>query len=294
MRPSPRPAPLLTLVLACSCAPDLGQDAGPNPQDAGAPVCEPANARPPPAPGFEIRLDTRFDTYGWVTPERRAVINAAADAWGRLLADEFEDVPAGTRIQVRDPEAPDEPAVDVTLDDAIDDIVIFVAAAAFDGRGGVTAESFPTGAADTGDATLDARLLERFDGATFQPWTAWISFDVAERWFEDPTLACDDDLPADHFDLYSTALHEIGHVLGFGSAPAFTALVDGGAFTGARARAVHGGPVPLADDEAHFPDDLRVDGERALMDLSDPEGARFAPTELDLAVLEDLGYTRSP
>jgi hypothetical protein len=258
-------------------------DAGPTPgQDAGP--LGPVRLR--------IEIDTRFDTYGWVTDERRAVIEQAAAAWGRLLDDDFPTVPAGSRLLVRDPESPEAPGVPLTLDGPIDDIVVFVAAAAFDGRGGVSASSFPTATLDTGDVELDAALTERYDGEHFQPWTGWISFDVAERWFADETPAFDDDLPGDHFDLYSTALHELGHVLGFGSSAAFVDLVDNaGAFAGPSATRIFGDAVPLANDAAHFPDDLRFEGERPLMDVSDPEGARFTPTALDLAVPEDLGYT---
>jgi len=288
---------LLPLAAPLACAPPSGRpDGGPANTDSGAPQLEPEPDAGPPAPvHLQIRIDTRYDTYGWVTPERRAVLEEAAAIWGRLLTDDFPAVPAGTPILLRHPEAPGAPAMEAILESPADDITIFVAAAAFDGRGGAAAASFPTATFDVDDATLSDELAARWDGSPFRPWTGWISFDVAERWYTDPTPRTDVNLPPDELDLLSTAIHEIGHILGFGSAPAFHTLVDDdGRFAGEQAVALFGGPVPLTNDASHFPDGLVSDDGRALMDLSDPEGQRFFPTALDLAVLADLGYTLAP
>lgn len=276
-------------LVALLCLPLLAACPSPPTGDGGAAL---EDAGPPPPPvQLEIRVDYRFDTLGFFQDDaRRRVMEEAAATWGRLLADDFEAVPAGTPLSVRDPEDPAQDAQTLALDEDIDDVVVFVGAAVLDGYGGATARSFPSATLDVDDADLAATLAERYDGADFEPWTGWITFDVSERWFTDETLAGDGDLPADHTDLYTNALHEMGHVLGVGTAPAFRALTDGGAFTGASATAVYGGPVPLAADDVHFTNDVVVDGERVLMDLSDPLGERFVPTRLDLAVLEDLGY----
>jgi hypothetical protein len=80
-------------------------------------------------------------------------------------------------------------------------------------------------------------------------------------------------------------------VLGFGSSAAFEALVQDGAFVGARAVEVHGGPVPLAPDGVHFESNTMSNGKVPSMEYGTAPGQRKRPTELDLAVLEDLGYT---
>jgi hypothetical protein len=89
----------------------------------------------------------------------------------------------------------------------------------------------------------------------------------------------------------STAIHEIGHMLGIGSAAAWDELVDGTNFIGERTMEVFGGPVPLATDLSHFADETMIDGETPSMELGTEPGQRKYPTRLDLAVLEDLGYT---
>ena len=84
-----------------------------------------------------------------------------------------------------------------------------------------------------------------------------------------------------------TMVHEIGHVLGLGTAPGYLALVreacgpgGGWFFTGAHAVAAYGGPVPLEDGHtAPCPSALTY-----------RECAGEAPSELDWAMLRDLGY----
>jgi hypothetical protein len=260
--------------------------------DSGAP--EAPDAGPLPPTYLQIRFDYRFDSYEWLTDEHKAVLEEAAAVWGRVLHDDFAPVPAGTELLTRDPENPDQPAVRAVMEEPIDDIVIFVGSAFVDGQGGTAALSFPTATLDVTGTDLAAELATRYDDADFEPWTGWISFDIGERWFVDPSPRTGGDLPADRLDFLSTATHEIGHVLGFGSAPAFRALMDGDDFVGAAAQEEHGGPVPLVDNGNHFPDSTLVAGERTLMDVSDPVGERFAPSALDLAVLEDIGYEVAP
>ena len=82
-----------------------------------------------------------------------------------------------------------------------------------------------------------------------------------------------------------TITHEIGHVLGLGTAPGYHALVQEGPegrsfFAGPHAVAVHGGPVPLEHEHtAPCP---------SAMSYRDCAGE--APAELDWAMMRDLGY----
>ena len=81
-----------------------------------------------------------------------------------------------------------------------------------------------------------------------------------------------------------TMVHEIGHVLGLGTAPGYHALVredpGGDVFTGRYAVAAYGGPVPL--EHAHTAPCPSVMSYRSC--------AGEAPSELDFAMLKDLGY----
>ncbi|MEZ4368159.1 MAG: hypothetical protein R2939_18045 [Kofleriaceae bacterium] len=274
---------LLTAATACAgCGADDADlvDGGPGQADGAA------------QGGLSIALDYRFDDAAFFTPAARTTLAAAAAAWGATFTDDFFEIPAGTSVRTRDPEAPTADGMAFDLDVAIDDLLVFVGCSHIDGPSGVTATSNHSAAlGSVVDGALRAQLQARYQGADFEPWTAWISFDCDEAWFFDQTLEDASDIPGDQTDFWSTAMHELAHTLGFGTADAFAALVDGTpAFTGAHAVAAHGGPVPLTAAGTHFASGLSSDGREPLMDSSRPGGERFPPTTLDRAALADLGY----
>ena len=133
-----------------------------------------------------------------------------------------------------------------------------------------------------------------FPATGFAPWGGSISFDRDAPWhFEER-----EDVPADRIDFLSIAIHELGHVLGIGTAESWGTLTPGEAFIGAEASAAAGGPVPLADDLAHWPDGtmshLRNVAATAAFTRRIMLGERRELTELDLSALADIGWTRSP
>lgn len=267
---------------------DGGADGAPAPEgDAGSAV----DARVPSgAVRFKIQLDYRYDTAGFFDdPSRKGALEGAARIWGRLLSDTYPNVPKGTFIKVRDPQKPTEPALPLNIDYEIDDLLVFVGSAEL--PSGTTGSSSPTaGLSGISDPTLAAALQQRFDGPVFQPWTGWITFDASTAFHFDPDPELGAPVPAGKVDFVSVALHELGHVLGFGTANAFKNQVVGGAFAGPKTKALFGGPLPLTPDQAHVPNTTMSGGTRALMDQSDATGTRYLPTPLDQAVLEDLGH----
>jgi hypothetical protein len=281
----------LSLALAgCSGGEDL--DSSP---DAAVPVVD-APASEPDAPvtpvrGISIAFDYRFDNAGFFTAPRRLALEAAAQHWEDLIVDDFPPIPLGTDIRTRDPETPTQAAMAFPSDVAIDDVLIFVGCAANDGPGGTLATSNHSAAINSVvDATLREQLRTRYEGMDFQPWTGWISFDCAEDWFFDPTPATVTDLPAGRPDFLSTANHEVGHVMGFGTAMAYFGRVSNATFTGPRAIAAHGGPIPLIANGTHFASGLSSGGREPLLDPSRPGGVRSTATPIDIAVMADLGY----
>ncbi len=262
-------------------APDAG-DGGTTPKDdAGNPALGPVR--------FKIQIDYRFDTAGFFAdPIRKQALEGACRMWGRLISDSFADVPKGTFIRVRDPQKPTEPAQALTLDYDIDDLVVFVGSA--DLPPSVTGLASPTaGLSGVTDETLRTSLQKRFDGMPFQPWTGWISFDTGAPFHFDPNPELGAPVAAGKVDFVSVALHEIGHVLGFGTADAFKAKISGTTFVGAKTSALYGGPLPLTSDLGHSPNTTMSGGARLLMDQSDALGTRYVPTALDKAVFEDIG-----
>jgi len=244
-----------------------------------------------PVSTFKIDVNYMFDTKAAFAPERRVVLEAAAQAWQSVILSEFEDIPAGTSLRARHPEKPAEAGMNFPAPNAIDDVIVFVGFAEIDGSGGgsVRAQTSISFAGDVADPVLLQKLMARRDAIPFQPWVGNISFDSTDNWFYDPTPDTNDDLPAEKSDFMTTSLHEVGHLLGIGNSAAWDSLIVGNQFTGPHAVALHGGPVPVTADHNHV--DAVVLQEVDLMMGGTADGQRLHITPLDLAILEDLGYS---
>ncbi|WP_416666647.1 hypothetical protein [Egbenema bharatensis] len=249
---------------------------------------------------FNIRFDYRFDTNGWFTPQRRAALEVAARIWENIILDDFPEVPAGTRTYgVFNPQTGQWIREGMVNNTVIDDLVIFVGARdlGFSGSGfnrsPILAQAAPAG-------NREARIT----GNQFRPWMGSIAFDLDSggsptRWFFDPTPETANDIPTNQIDFISTAVHEIGHVLGFGTSQAFdrlTAPIDPArsserGFWGINARAVNGGnPIPLSGGHVQEGYEFGGSGE-SMMDVKIAAGVRTLPNRLDVAILNDIGYT---
>ncbi|MGY8733937.1 MAG: matrixin family metalloprotease, partial [Pirellulales bacterium] len=126
----------------------------------------------------------------------------------------------------------------------------------------------------------------------YAPWGGHITFDTS------PTWNFGDDQPSTgENDFFSVALHEIGHVLGVGTANSWDNLVNGSnLFTGSASAAANGGNVPLASGSSHWNNDqastLTNTGavQEAAMDPNLTVGTRKQFTVLDWAALDDIGW----
>lgn len=127
----------------------------------------------------------------------------------------------------------------------------------------------------------------------FAPWGGAITFDTEASWYFDNDVSTVESFSGN--DFYSVALHELGHLLGVGTAGSWNNLVSGGTFMGAASNFVYGSDVPLHSDDSHW-----VDGTMSLVDAIDSQEASLDPTiltgsrkyftDLDLAGLTDVGW----
>ncbi|MEM0914862.1 MAG: hypothetical protein AAGK09_09665 [Planctomycetota bacterium] len=127
-----------------------------------------------------------------------------------------------------------------------------------------------------------------------------IWFDDDTDWHFDHTV----DVPFDKIDFYSVALHELVHAIGFSGTDSYEELIsdaDNSDWLGEAVIELLGsGDGVLEPDGRHLLAGITSLNpftgltQEALMDPTIANGVRKGLTELDLAVLEDLGYTVVP
>jgi len=240
--------------------------------------------------GFNIQFDYRFDQNGFFDPSKaqgraaRQALEASAQICKVLIRDEFENRPGFSAITVNRPDT--GTMVEFTYEPEIDDLVIFVGGR--DWVGNTLANGGPVGSWITGSSED-----RRYNGDDFQPRSGSISFDTSTAWFFDPTPATLDDVPRQQYDFITVALHEIGHVLGIGSSPIFSRLLQNTTFLGAESRKLtQGQGIPLNSDLAHIQDGATLNNQAtdSLDEAQQSAGVANRPNDLDLALLKDIGY----
>jgi hypothetical protein len=143
----------------------------------------------------------------------------------------------------------------------------------------------PTQTTTTNDVTTLA--------TDFAPWGGQIAFNTLTNWYFDADPTTTESFSGN--DFYSVALHEIGHLLGLGTADSWKDKISGSSFTGTNSVAAFGGNVPLAVDGAHWKDGtlsttLAGLTQEVMMDPSLTTRTRKLATKLDFAALKDVGW----
>jgi hypothetical protein len=257
------------------------------------------------ANAFTIQFDYSYDDNGFFAEEsRKTLLQHAGDYFEARISDDLDAIaPGGINnftAQVRRPDTGALIGIPNLFVEA-DTLVVFVGGRNLGGSLGVGG---PAGYSAGGTSEFLETIRTRGEiGETtgpsatdFAPWGGSIAFNTESNWDFNADLSADAVISGN--DFYSVALHELGHVLGFGTSDSWDYWISGGEFTGPASTASHGGNVPLEADGRHWESDL----ESTLMGLTretamDPTltvGSRKLFTELDLAALEDIGWEVTP
>jgi hypothetical protein len=239
---------------------------------------------------FDYTYDDGF--FSGDNSSRRTLLEAAADVFMSRLKNATLDpiVPSGSNhwtLELSNPTTDNLLQIhDPTL--VADTLTIYVGA--HDLPDTTLAVTSSPGWSATGDDSWLELIQSKNSPTRFEPLGASIAFDDAVTWYFDPNPLTLESFTG-KYDFFSVAQHEIGHALGFSSgANAFAANTADGAFAGAHASSLYGGPIPLSADASHWANNVIFQGDHLNMDPTLPMNTRTFFGPLEFAVLKDIGY----
>jgi Matrixin len=128
----------------------------------------------------------------------------------------------------------------------------------------------------------------------FGPWGGSLTFDIDANWyFGTGSLSGKN-------DFLSVATHEMGHLLGIGTANSWYEKISGGNFTGAASTAANGGIQAGISGSGHWASGTMstifgtTTAQEVAMDPSITVGTQKYFTTLDFAGMQDIGWTLVP
>lgn len=259
-----------------------------------------------------IRFDYTYDTSGFFAEgsEARETLQWVGEFYGSLLNDDFLAIDSAEDnhfdIQFWQPDTEEFMTVE-DYDVSADTMVIFVgakemgsAALAWGGHGFYSASGASDWLEDVatrGEGT--SSQVEGYDATEVAIWGGSVSVNSGTDWNENHTTLPD----SGEYNLASVLLHEVAHVLGFGTADSWENSTDhidqfiGPVTVAANQR----NSVPLQPDLGHWQDEATnstVFGtdvyQQAIMEPYMARGMNLWASLLDIAALDDIGWDINP
>ncbi|MDA8128141.1 MAG: matrixin family metalloprotease [Betaproteobacteria bacterium] len=246
---------------------------------------------------IDIQFDYSHDASGFFHDAgRRSALDAAANLFENRFSDQLTGITSSGSnhfdtvfLNPADPSG----ATVVNSNDSFAANVIRVYVGGFNFTDNTLGEGGPGGYNCSGmggfceDATRRGQGVVRGASAVdVAPWGGSITFDTNTNWYFGTRSG---GLAPSQYDFYSVAVHELGHVLGFGTSDSFANHVVGTNFVGAAS-----GTVPLSADLSHWAEGTTglYDGawQEAAMTPSIANGTRKNFTQLDFAGMQDIGW----
>ncbi|VTT97326.1 peptidase m10a and m12b matrixin and adamalysin : Calx-beta domain-containing protein OS=Singulisphaera acidiphila (strain ATCC BAA-1392 / DSM 18658 / VKM B-2454 / MOB10) GN=Sinac_5612 PE=4 SV=1: Peptidase_M10: FG-GAP: VCBS [Gemmataceae bacterium] len=239
---------------------------------------------------FDFTLDLRANGGSGFFEDnpaaRAALVRVGQEMGGRVSANLAAITPSGTNgwtAGLYNPSTGQQYTVS-NLRVAANTLVVYVGGRAMPGP--TAAQGGAGGYGWSGSAAWGSTVATR-GWSGFAPWGGSLAFDTTESWYFGTTTS---GLTATATDFYSVATHELGHLLGIGTAPQWFSKVQGGSFTGGNSVAAHGRAVPVSSDAAHWAVNTTHAGQAAAMAPVLQYGVRHTWTSLDQAALLDVGW----
>jgi len=242
-------------------------------------------------PAITFQFDYSYDTLGFFTDSnRRAVLErAGADLASRIQTPLQAIVPGGGNswtARFFHPATGNQITVN-NLRVPQDTLLVFVGSQVMSGSevgfGG------PGGYQVAGSSSWLNTVATR-GRSGFSTWGGSVTFSHHHHWYfgTEPS-----ELNSNTLDFYSVAIHELGHVLGFGTSSEFAGYLNNGVFTGPTATAVYGSAPPIEPDQVHWQQGIHSGGQAVSMQPHLQRNQRVGFSELDYAALRDIGWVIS-
>ena len=247
-------------------------------------------------PALTIQIDYRFDN-GFFTnaadPQaalRRGTLETAARELGSRINTPLGALQSnGSNTWTATVFNPSNPSQLVNVPNLVvpaNTIIVFASGGA--GSGGEAGIGGYGGYSASGSQQWLNTLAARGPGS-FTMWGGAVSFDANQNWnysLNAPT--------ANQLDFYSVSVHELAHVIGFGTAQSWLSQASSGRFEGAITKAVYGSaPQVSISGPGHWEQGLLYNGQVSIMQPGLLVGTRPAFSNLDYATLADIGWNVS-